>query len=148
MSVIKNQEVCRLLKKWIGKSEFSQAQIAKIINEHPSLLSRQLACKENIDVEKITKISDLLKPPNEDIHRINAIIVSEHEEKTPDIKKHYLDMIVTTVQQIGPDGLLAQILFNWVNFSKGQKRALYEQAEIISETPNNYADKNNHSEEK
>ncbi len=133
MQMIKNPEVCKILKKWIKQSEFSQAEIARKINEHPSLLSRQLACKENIDTVKITKISELFEPSAEDAARINAIIQAEHEEKTPDIRKSYMDMIMATVQKIGPDGLLAHILFSYALYSKEQKKALYEQAEIITE---------------
>ena len=132
MNVIKDNQVCVLLKKWISKRDFSQAQIATLLKVHPSLFSRQLACKENIGIDKITKLAEILDPPREEIVKINAIITSAHEEKTPDIKKYYMDMISTTINEIGPDGLLSQILFEWIHFTKDQKIELVTAASKIS----------------
>lgn len=138
MSGIKNAEISKILKGWIAKSKYSQAKIAGELGVSPSIFSRQLSGRESFPFERIKKLAEMLAPPREEVVRLNAILTAAHEEKTPAIKRHYMDMINTTVDEIGPDGLLSQVLFEWLHYSKGQKIALITQASKIAESPEEY----------
>lgn len=127
MNGIKDRNVASFLKKRVEQSEFTQADLARQLEIAQSVLSRQLQGKESIPIERITQLTELLKLPSEEVSQLNAMIVTEHDENTStDFKQAALRASLVTVEMIGPDGLLLEILKSWYNYDRETKIKLLQ----------------------
>ena len=133
MSGILDKDIAAQLKKWVEKSKYSQEELAKLLHISGAMLSRQLNGIDSIPVDRMQKIMDFIQPPQEEVHKFNAIHHSNHEKNSADFRNMAFKLNQSTVRQIGADGLLLTVLQYWCGFDRYQKVKMLEQVFKIAD---------------
>lgn len=131
MKKFKSRKVNEIIKQWIDDSDFSQAMLAKSLCIDASVLSRQLNGNENFSADRINKIIGILKPSEEEVSKLNAVLYTDHYDASVPLKDLSVEFNIKTVQGIGPDPLLLQFLIFWSGFTNEQKKSFADQAYLI-----------------
>ncbi len=130
---LKSMEVASILKEWLIIAHKSQVQASKELGIHPSVLSRQLKAKENIQPDKIQKFIKLYSPSKEEATRLEAILAAiQHDNQVTAWASEAHGLI----NFYGKDGILLELLNIWPEDREDKIKILIYANNLVKERNN------------
>jgi transcriptional regulator with XRE-family HTH domain len=114
----------KVLRQAIKKNGQTQASLANKMGVSQSAVSKWLKEAEPIPYERVKEIVGILGLNDNEIHEINAWIITEHDKNnrtSVEFNRNILNLCRSTMEQIGPDSILLQVLIYWSQFNEEQK---------------------------
>ena len=137
----RDKQISDIIVKWMSERAVTQTQFADQLGISQSFLSRLLRGVNTISPDRMKKIVDILKPPKDEITKVNTLLYAKNDEDPNGLKQIALDLCHKTIDQIGPDAMLLQVLINWCGFGSEQKIDAVTKIMKIAESHKGESDK-------
>lgn len=131
----RNRDISDLVSKWLSDRPITQTEFAEKLGISQSFLSRQLKGASIIPVARLKKIVEILSPGKDEVAKLNALLYAKNDEDPAGLRQVALDLCHKTLDSIGPDAMLLQVLMNWCGFNSGQKIEAVSSIIKIAEKP-------------
>lgn len=130
MAGVKNAAIAARLRRWVTESGMTQASLAKALGIDPSVLSKQLRGLESIPLPRVSRLAKLLSVPPDELTKVESMLLSDtgKPSSAKRFRRAALDKASRKLNDIGPDGLLLELLAVWEGLNRKQRLRLLELA--------------------